>query len=159
MQYWDLNGTEITASDGYLMGILVDNVYSNSKPYGKIAKLKTSAVFESNFFQVLKLTHCLCQVNSIWQFQKIEYNYYFKDYCIHIAYLFLFQGANRCLRFDYALADNNNGGNNATTMTVRISSDSGTSNLVFNTTTGNNWTSTEIDLPAGNNMKVCLGPW
>lgn len=50
MQYWDLNGTEITASDGYLMGILVDNVYSNSKPYGKIAKLKTSAVFESNFF-------------------------------------------------------------------------------------------------------------
>lgn len=51
LQYWDLNGTEITASDGYLMAILVDNVYSNSKPYGKIAKLKTSAVFESNFFK------------------------------------------------------------------------------------------------------------
>lgn len=55
MQYWDLNGTEITASDGYLMGILVDNVYSNSKPYGKIAKLKTSAVFESNFFSNFKV--------------------------------------------------------------------------------------------------------
>lgn len=37
------------------MAILVDNVYSNSIPYGKIAKLKTSAVFESNFFSNFKV--------------------------------------------------------------------------------------------------------
>lgn len=53
--------------------------------------------------------------------------------------------------------DNNNGGNNVIIMMVRIFSDLGILNFVFNIIIGNNWISIEIDFFVGNNMKVCLG--
>lgn len=66
----------------------------------------------------------------------------------------VFERANRCLRFDYAIADNNVGDAYPTTLTVRVFSDSGTSSVVFDENTGNDWTTGEVDLPAVDNMKI-----
>lgn len=66
----------------------------------------------------------------------------------------VFERANRCLRFNYALANNDHVGFFRTTLTVRISSDSGTSNVVFNTTTGNKWASVGINLRTVINLKI-----
>lgn len=69
-------------------------------------------------------------------------------------FLTRFSGANRCLRFDYAIADNNIGGTYTTRLTVRVYSDAAPSTNEFITNTGNEWVTAEIDLPAVNNMKV-----
>lgn len=71
----------------------------------------------------------------------------------------MFLGVNWCFWFDYVLVDNNNGGNNVIIMMVRIFSDLGILNFVFNIIIGNNWKSIEIDFFVDNNMKVCLGFW
>lgn len=73
-----------------------------------------------------------------------------------VPFHFCCLGANRCLRFDYAIADNNVGDAYPTTLTVRVFSDSGTSSVVFDENTGNDWTTGEVDLPAVDNMKVCI---
>uniref|UniRef100_K1QPB1 Zinc metalloproteinase nas-36 n=1 Tax=Magallana gigas TaxID=29159 RepID=K1QPB1_MAGGI len=62
--------------------------------------------------------------------------------------------AERCLLFNYALADNDIGGPYTTTLKVRILSDIFTPDMIFATNSGNKWTSAEMDLPAVNGMKI-----
>ncbi|XP_061167265.1 uncharacterized protein LOC133176117 [Saccostrea echinata] len=66
----------------------------------------------------------------------------------------IFESADRCLRFDYAISNRNLGSTWKTRLTVNIMSDSTTTPHVFNTNTGNVWTTAEIDLPAVSNLKV-----
>lgn len=39
LQYWDLNGTSITASDGYLMSVLLNTTLTITFIYENVAKL------------------------------------------------------------------------------------------------------------------------
>ena len=63
-------------------------------------------------------------------------------------------GGDRCLRFDYVIFEYNVGGFYVTSLTVRVWSSTGTKSRVFNTNTGNAWTTAELDLPAVDDMKV-----
>eukprot|EP00105_Crassostrea_gigas_P035382 XP_019919530.1 PREDICTED: neurogenic locus notch homolog protein 1 [Crassostrea gigas] len=79
---------------------------------------------------------------------------FYYNYVAKMETSVVFESANRCLRFDYAIADNNIGGTYTTRLTVRVYSDAAPSTNEFITNTGNEWVTAEIDLPAVNNMKV-----
>lgn len=78
-----------------------------------------------------------------------------QDTCCFVFFsLTLILGADRCLRFDYGIADNNLTSPSNTALIDRVHDDVRYRYEVYRQHTGNNWTTAELDLPDVLDMKV-----